>query len=87
MADCRLKNQRREIVSMTPEELKARTKAGMIAYLRLPVADWSKNEIRNWGAGGGISSFDFPVSLFAFRSSSFSLCESIGNRKSAIRAD
>jgi hypothetical protein len=55
----------------------------MIADLRLTIVDWlrketrkSKTEIRNSGAGGGIPSFDFPVS-------SFGLCESAENRQLA----
>ena len=39
IGDWRLKNRRWGIVSMTSEELKARTKAGMNADLRLPIVD------------------------------------------------
>jgi hypothetical protein len=56
----------------------------MIADLRLPIADSSRNEIRNSGAGIGILRLGFSVSIFEFRFSSFDLCESIDNQQSTI---
>ena len=50
-----------------------------IADCRLPEKRKSKTEIRNSENGLGISSLDFPISIFEFRFSNFGLCESTDN--------